>query len=627
METQEKSILRVVTSGSVDDGKSTLIGRMLYETRSIFEDQLEAVKRTSERRGQQEVDLALLLDGLSAEREQGITIDVAYRYFETPTRKYILADCPGHVQYTRNMVTGASSADCAILLIDARNGILTQSRRHAFLVSLLRVPRMVVVINKMDQVGFSREVFERLVAEYRAFVERLDLPDITFIPVSALRGDNVVMRSAAMPWYGGPSLLQHLEALPTTHTRNLVDFRFPVQSVLRPNQDFRGYAGRIASGAIRPGEPVLVLPSRVESRIKEVLLAEKSLEEGIAGQSVVLTLEDNVDVSRGDMLVRPHNLPLQTKRFEAVLSWMGEAPLETGCAYLLRHGTRNVKAVVTRVYHAIDVDTLRRTPAETLDLNGIGKVEVELASPLACDPFKANRATGSFILVDAMTHCTAAAGLILGTAGTLESLEPAALPEASPNTVWSPWNIPRGARERQAGHPGQVLWFTGLSGSGKSTLARALERRLFERGQRTMLLDGDQVRHGLCRDLGFSPEDRSENIRRVGEVARLFFEAGHIVLCTFISPYAEDRDTVRGLIPQGRFHEVHVDASVETCTRRDPNGLYAKALRGEIPQFTGISAPYEQPGSPELRLETDNVTPEALLAQLEAYLRCCGLKI
>ncbi len=601
----DKTLLRVVTTGSVDDGKSTLIGRLLFETRAIFEDQFEAIRRTSERRGQADVDLSLLLDGLSAEREQGITIDVAHRYFETATRKFILADSLGHVQYTRNMVTGASNADCAIVLIDARNGILTQSRRHAFLVSLLRVPQMIVAVNKMDLVNFDRGVFDGLVAEYREFAERLDLRGLTFIPVSALKGDNVTTRSEAMPWYTGPTLLKHLEALPGVQERNLVDLRFPVQMVLRPHQDYRGYAGRVASGSIRQGEEIVVLPSRTTSRVKAIHLGATPLEEAVAGQSVAITLEDDVDVSRGDMIVRRHNLPLLTSRFEATLCWMDDTAMVPGRPYLLRHTSHTVKATVSALFHAIDVDTLHRREATGLGLNEIGKVEIRTASQLHADPYRVNRATGSFVLVDPLTHRTVGAGMILGSETTLESLEDRVTQEHSPNTVWTPWNIPREAREARQGHPGLVLWFTGLSGSGKSTLARALEQRLFEQGIRTMLLDGDQVRHGLCRDLGFTKEDRRENIRRVGEVARLFFEAGHVVLCTFISPFAEDRQIVRELMPEGRFLEIHVACTVEVCAGRDPNGLYKRAIAGEIPEFTGVSSPYETPLHPELCIHTD----------------------
>jgi len=611
-----KTLLRIVTTGSVDDGKSTLIGRLLFETRTLFEDQLEAARRTSARRGLEETDLSLLLDGLAAEREQGITIDVAHRYFETTTRKFVLADAPGHVQYTRNMVTGASTADGAILLIDARHGMQTQSRRHAFLASLLGVPQMIVAVNKMDLVGYRREVFEAIREAYLTFAERLDLRGITFLPVSALRGDNVTVPSEAMPWFDGPTLLHHLETLPVVQGRNRVDLRFPVQLVLRPHQDHRGYAGRVASGSLRVGEEVVALPSRATTRVTSIHLGDRPLEEAVAGQSVALTLADAVDLSRGDMLVRRHNLPVLTSRFEATLCWMDEAPLELGRSYLLRQGTSTTRATVTALYHALDVDTLHRTPASTLAMNEIGKVQLLASRELHLDPYRVNRATGSFILVDPLTHATAAAGLVLGSSTTLEGQEDRGLQPRSPHTVWTPWNIPREAREQRQGHEARVLWFTGLSGSGKSTLARALEERLFTRGLRTMLLDGDQVRHGLCRDLGFTPLDRRENIRRVGEVARLFFEAGHVVLCTFISPYAADRSAVRALFPEGRFLEVHVACDLVTCQARDPHGLYRKAAAGEIPEFTGITAPYEPPEAPELTLDTGALSVDQALERL-----------
>ena len=621
-----KSLLRVVTTGSVDDGKSTLIGRLLFETRAIFEDQFEALRRTSERRGDGEPDLALLLDGLSAEREQGITIDVAHRYFETSERKFILADCPGHVQYTRNMVTGASTADCAIILIDARNGVLTQSRRHGFLVSLLRVPHLVVAVNKMDLADYDESVFERIAAEYRAFAEKLEIGEITFIPVSALKGDNVTAPSARMPWYQGPTMLQFLERVSAVQHQNLIDFRFPVQLVLRPHQDFRGYSGRVASGTIRPGEEVVALPSGRSTRIREVLGPDGPLEEGFAGQSLVLTLEDELDVSRGDMLVRRLNLPQTGHSIQAILCWMDSEPLDLQRQYLLKHTTRTVRATIGKLHHAIDVDTLHRRTVPTLELNDIGRVEILAASPLFFDPYALNRGTGSFILVDPLSNRTVAAGLIRGATQDLKAI--AEVPEKEPKATHlqeNGWSISRTEREARNGHRAAVLWFTGLSGAGKTTLARALEQRLHGLGCQTMLLDGDHVRHGLCRDLGFSREERSENIRRVGEVARLFFDVGHLVLCTFISPFAEDRARARHLIPDGNFLEIHVAAGLETCRQRDPNGLYGKAMRGEIPEFTGISSPYEAPVSPEIILDTERHGVQELVEELLEELRNRGL--
>jgi bifunctional enzyme CysN/CysC len=621
-----KSLLRVVTTGSVDDGKSTLIGRLLFETRAIFEDQFDAVRRTSARRGQAEPDLALLLDGLSAEREQGITIDVAHRYFETAHRKFILADCPGHVQYTRNMVTGASTADCAIILIDARHGVLTQSRRHGFLVALLRVPHLVVAVNKMDLVGFDQAVFDAIVAEYRTFAEKLDVGDLTFIPVSALKGDNVTAPSTSMGWYEGPTLLQFLERISPVQHRNLIDLRFPVQLVLRPHQNFRGYSGRLASGTLRPGEEVVALPSGRTTRIREVLGPDGPLAEGFAGQSLVLTLEDDLDVSRGDMLARRLNLPQAGHRLQATLCWMDETPLDLETQYLLKQTTRTVRATVAHLHHTIDVDTLHRRPAATLGLNDIGRVELLTANPLFFDPYTVNRATGSFILVDPLSNRTVAAGMIRGATQDLHGV--AEVPEASQkatNLQENGWTISLPDREARNGHRAAVLWFTGLSGAGKTTLARELERRLYGLGCQTMLLDGDHVRHGLCKDLAFSREERSENIRRVGEVARLFFDVGHLVLCTFISPFAEDRARARSRVPEGRFLEIHVAAGLDTCRQRDPRGLYQKAMRGEIPDFTGISSPYEPPEAPEITLDTERHGVEPLVGQFLAELRRRGL--
>jgi len=607
----DKTLLRFTTTGSVDDGKSTLIGRLLYETKSIFEDQYAAVEKTSKRRGQDEVDLALLLDGLSAEREQGITIDVAYRYFETPVRKFIIADTPGHTQYTRNMVTGASTADLAVILIDARHGILTQSKRHGFIVSLLQIPHLIVAVNKMDLVDYSQQVYEEIAAEYKEFSDKLDIQNIVFIPVSALKGDNVVNKSERMPWYGGATLLHYLENVHISADRNLIDFRFPVQYVIRPNLDFRGYAGKVTSGTISPGEEIVVLPSGKSSTIKSISTFDGELEEAFNPQSVVLTLNDEIDISRGDMIARKDNLPQLGNHLEATICWMDEKPLSTTSAYLLKHTTKTVRAYVSRIVYRIDVNTLHRDRgANTYLLNEIGRVEIKTASPIFFDPYRVNHGTGSFILIDPLTNTTAAAGMIRGPVRNVdELLEPVAAPaskqKTSPHTLWTGWNIARERREERHGHKGAVLWLTGYSGSGKSTIARDLEKELFAAGIHTMMLDGDSLRQGLCGDLGFSDKDRSENIRRVGEVARLFFEAGHLVICTFISPFEKDRSFVRSLLPEGRFFEIYVKCDLEVCKRRDPNGLYRKTLAGEIKEFTGISSPYEAPENPEITLETD----------------------
>ncbi len=612
----EMDLLRFTTAGSVDDGKSTLIGRLLYDSKAIFEDQLEAIEQASLNRGEEGINLALLTDGLRAEREQGITIDVAYRYFATPKRKFIIADTPGHVQYTRNMVTGASTADLAVVLIDARHGVLTQSRRHGFIASLLRIPHVVVAVNKMDLVEYAEDVFSAIEREYTAFSAKLDIHDITFIPVSALNGDNVVDRSAHMDWYHGPTFLHHLEHVNIASDRNLIDFRFPVQTVVRPNQNFRGYAGTIASGLIRPGEPVMALPSGKTSRIKEITTFDGVLDAAGADQPVVLTIEDEIDISRGDMLVRPGNIPQVNNEISAMVCWMSEEPLDRNRHYVMQHTTREVKAFVDKVVYRVDVDSLHRMEADTLQLNEIGRVQLTTAQPLYFDPYRTNQETGAFILVDPFSHNTVAAGMIRGTTRTAEEVsekaaafsrkafEAARKELHSPDVVWEGLNIPRAEREAANGHEAAVVWFTGLSGSGKTTIARVLERRLFDAGIRSMLLDGDYVRHGLCGDLGFSASDRAENIRRVGETARLFFEQGSVVLCTFVSPYQEDRNRVRALVPEGRFVEVFVDVDLETAKGRDPKGLYARADVGEIANLTGVSAPYEAPTNPEVILET-----------------------
>ena len=622
MSYDEKSLLRFTTTGSVDDGKSTLIGRLLYETKSIYEDQYAAIERTSRRKGFKDVDLAYLLDGLAAEREQGITIDVAHRYFETPKRKFIIMDTPGHVQYTRNMVTGASHADCAVILIDARNGVLTQSKRHGFILSLLQIPHLIVAVNKMDLVDYAEDVYTAIVEAYRDYSQKLDIHDIVFIPVSALRGDNVVEKSRNMPWYDGAPLLHHLENIHVAADRNLVDFRFPVQYVIRPHQDFRGFAGKIVSGTIVPGEEIVVLPSGNTAAIQTITTYDGDLGEAFAPQSVVLTLDREIDVSRGDMIVRTKNLPQVETRLDTVICWMDETASSMTTDYILKHTTRQVRARIRKIVYKIDIETLHRTPADAFGLNEIGRVEIAAAAPIFFDPYRVNHATGSFILIDPLTNNTVAAGMIrdipreVSGDGRYTGGDGAGDKKAesrSPHTVWTGWNIPRDVREKRNGHRAAVLWFTGYSGSGKSAIGKLLESKLFEAGCRTMLLDGDHVRHGLCGDLGFSEHDRQENIRRAGEVARLFFEAGHIVICTFISPFIRDRNFVRSLFPEGSFFEIHVMCGLETCIQRDPHGLYQKALAGEIAEFTGISSPYEAPPAPEIVVDTDQQDAEAMV--------------
>ena len=622
-------LLRFSTAGSVDDGKSTLIGRLLYDTKSIFEDQIQAVEEASTRRGEGYVNLALLTDGLRAEREQNITIDVAYRYFATPKRKFIIADTPGHIQYTRNMVTGASTAELAIILIDARNGVLTQSKRHGFLSSLLGIPHIVVAINKMDLVEWSEDRYDEIAEEYSDFARRLGVDDLTFIPMSALLGDNVVDESENMPWYRGSTLLHHLEHVNIGAHRNLVDFRFPVQYVLRPDQDYRGYAGRISSGSIRPGEEVLVLPSRKTTTIASVDTFDGPLEEGSAGDSVALTTTDELDISRGDMIVRPLNLPSADTEIDAIICWTAEQPMEPNTQYWFRQTTRETKSFINRIVYRVDVDTLHRDEVKQFELNDIGRVHITTAQPIFFDRYQLNRETGSFVLVDPHTNITVAAGMIRGAVKTVEDLPEAPSDEelrpVSPDVVWETWNIDLPAREARTGHKAAVVWFTGLSGSGKSSIARGLERKLFDAGVQTMLLDGDQVRHGINGDLGFAPEDRTENIRRIGELSALFFRSGSLVLCTFVSPFREDRERARGLLPEGRFVEVFVDTPLEECERRDVKGLYARARKGEIAHMTGISSPYEAPDSPEIRLETVGRDIDDVIAELKVRLRDLGI--
>ena len=609
-------LLRFTTAGSVDDGKSTLIGRLLYDTKSIFEDQLEAVTGASHRLGEDRVNLALLTDGLRAEREQKITIDVAYRYFATPRRKFIIADTPGHIQYTRNMITGASTADLAIVLVDASKGVLTQSRRHAFITSLLGIPHIIVAINKMDLVGFDEAVYQRIVADFEEFATKLTVTDITYIPMSALEGDNVVEPSTRMAWYQGGPLLAKLETVTGRSRRNAIDFRFPVQYVIRPNQTFRGYAGTPASGSVGVGDDVVVLPSGLTTQIKSIETFDGPVERASEGEAVVITTTDEIDISRGDMIVRRRNLPTVTRGLDAYLCWMDASELGVGRPYVLAHTTRRVRAVVTNVDYRVNVDTLHRDSTATLGMNEIGRVELTTADPLFIDSYRLNSATGSFILIDPQTNATVAAGMIRG--------ETTSATAVSTGVTWEGWNVSRDEREGRQGHRAGVIWLTGMSGAGKSTIAKAVERRLFEAGHRTMLLDGDNLRHGLCGDLGFSPSDRAENIRRAGEVARLFFEQGSIVLCAFVSPYATDRDRVRALVADGRFIEVFVKADLETLRTRDPKGLYAKATEGRLDQFTGVSAPYEAPSAAELTIDTSALSVDAAADMILERLRSAG---
>jgi len=624
---ENKSLLRFTTSGSVDDGKSTLIGRLLYETNCIFEDQYAAVEKTSKMRGDKRVDLALLLDGLAAEREQGITIDVAYRYFTTAKRKFIIADTPGHEQYTRNMVTGASTSELAIILIDARHGVMTQSKRHGFLISLLQIPHLVVAVNKMDLVDFNEDIYNDIVREYSEFSQKLNIHDITFIPISALDGDNVTTRSKKTPWYDGHTMLHILENVHVAADKNFVDFRFPVQNVIRPDLDFRGFAGTVASGTIRVGEEIAALPSGRISRIKSIVTYDGELDTAFAGQAVILTLEDEIDVSRGDMIVRTGNLPHVANEFEANLCWMDEIPMNLSTQYILKHTTQRVNARVVDVSYRIDVNTLHRDDAEHFELNEIGRVTIKTVRPLFFDNYSINQVTGSFILIDPVTYHTVAGGMIRGlTRKVTDIIAPRqAESRRSSNVEWQNGAIQPSDWAARNGHKGVVLWCTGYSGSGKTTVASKLVKTLFDAGCQVKMLDGDNVRHGLCGDLGFTDQDRTENIRRVGEAAKLFYEQGNIVVCTFISPFRADRSFVRKILPPGAFIEVYVKCDLDVCKRRDPKGLYKKAEAGEIKDFTGIDSPYEEPDEPEIVLETDIDDTDANVTRLRAYLKEQGI--
>src|SRR5580692_9941122 len=599
-------LLRLATAGSVDDGKSTLIGRLLYDAKGIFEDQLESIRHTSEQRGGTETDLALLTDGLRAEREQGITIDVAYRYFATPKRKFIIADTPGHTEYTRNMVTGASNAHLALILIDARKGVIEQTRRHAFLSSMLGVPHMVVCINKMDLIEWDQERYERIKSDFMEFAARLNVHDITFIPVSALLGDNVVQRSEHMWWYDGSPLLSHLESVYIGSDENFIDPRFPVQYVIRSqtqgHPDFRGYAGTVASGVLRPGDELLVLPSGTTSRIATISTADGEIAEAFPPMAVVITLEDDVAVSRGDMLCRPNNRPTVSADLEATVCWMDErSTLESGRSYLLKHSTRTVRAQVQSLQYRLDVNGLHRDDtASTLSLNEIGRVRFLCTEPLLVDDYTSNRTTGSFIIIDPATNGTVGAGVIRVIAST----------HASPNVVLHGARLTRERRYAALGTTGATVLFTGLSGSGKSTIASAVEEAFVISGRPAFMLDGDNLRHGICGDLGFSEKDRKENVRRAGEVARMFAEAGSLALISMISPCGDDRRLIRALHDEAGlpFVEVFVDTPLEECERRDPKGLYKRARAGNLPGFTGIDAEYEAPENAELVLRPSSGT-------------------
>jgi bifunctional enzyme CysN/CysC len=607
---ETKDLLRFITCGSVDDGKSTLIGRLLHDTRLLFDDQLAALEADSRRHGTQgdDIDFALLVDGLAAEREQGITIDVAYRFFGTEKRKFIVADCPGHEQYTRNMATGASTAELAVVLVDARKGLLTQTRRHSYIVSLLGIRHVLLAVNKMDLVDYDQAVFDEIVDGYHELAAQLGIPNVTCIPLSALKGDNMLARSANMPWYAGETLLQHLETVQVERGMRDIGLRLPVQWVCRPNQNFRGFAGTVAAGTATPGMEVAVLPSGRRSRIARIVTADGDLAQAVTGQAVTLTLEDEIDVSRGDVIASATNPPEVADQFAAHLLWMGEQPLLPGRPYWLKLGTRMVGAQVTEIKHKVDVNTQERLAAKHLELNGVGYCNLYLDQPVAFEAYADNRELGGFILIDRQSNATVGAG-------TLDF----ALRRAA-NIHWQHLEVDKAARARIKGQAPRCVWFTGLSGSGKSTIANLVEKRLLAMGQHTYLLDGDNVRHGLNKDLGFTAEDRVENIRRVAEVSKLMVDAGLIVLVSFISPFRAERRMARELFDEGEFLEVFVDTPLAVAERRDVKGLYAKARAGEIRNFTGIDSPYEVPEQPDLVLDTVEASAEQLADRLVTLL-------
>jgi bifunctional enzyme CysN/CysC len=598
---QHKSMLRFITCGSVDDGKSTLIGRLLYDTKIIFEDQLATLEADSRRVGTQgqNIDFALLVDGLAAEREQGITIDVAYRYFDTEKRKFIVADTPGHEQYTRNMVTGASTAELAVILIDARKGVLTQTRRHSYLVHLLGIRHVVLAVNKMDLVGHSQVRFGAIVAEYRAFASSIGLTDFTSLPICALSGDNIATGSANMPWYEGPTLLEHLESVQVdANSDQARAFRMPVQWVNRPNHDFRGYAGLIATGVVRKGSAVRVLPSGIASTISRISGAEGELEQAVAGQAVTLSFHDEIDCSRGDVIAQADQPPEAADQFEATIVWMADEPMLPGRPYWLKIGTQTVTAQLQAPKYEVNVNTLEHRAARTLELNAIGVGNVSTDRPVVFEPYEQSRDLGGFILIDKLSNATIAAGMLHFAL------------RRSGNIHWQHLDVTREVRADLKKQRAAVLWFTGISGAGKSTIANLVEKKLVRMHRHTFLLDGDNVRHGLNRDLGFSDADRVENVRRVAEVARLMTDAGLIVITAFISPFRAEREMVRQMVAPGEFYEIHVDTPLATAEARDDKGLYRKARAGQLKNFTGIDSPYEAPSAPEIHIDTSSTTAE-----------------
>ena len=597
---QHKTMLRFITCGSVDDGKSTLIGRMLYDSKMIFEDQLDALTADSKKQGTQgqEIDFALLVDGLAAEREQGITIDVAYRFFNTEKRKFIVADCPGHEQYTRNMITGASTADLAVILIDARKGVLVQTRRHSYLCHLIGIRNIVLAVNKMDLVDYSQRRFDEIVADYTEFAKSIGIEGFTALPISGFKGDNITTLSANTPWYAGPqyygkTLIEHLEEVEVRTSEDAAKpLRMPVQWVNRPNLDFRGFSGLIATGSVKPGDAVRVLPSGKTSTVARIVTFDGDLDEASAGQSVTLTLADEVDCSRGDVIATADNPPQAADQFETTLVWLADEPLIVGRAYWLKCATQMVSATVQAPKYAVNVNTMEHIAVKTLELNAIGVAQIATDKAIVFEPYADNRTLGGFILIDKMTNATVGAGMLHFSLRRAQ------------NVHWQALDVSREAHAELKNQKPAVLWFTGLSGSGKSTIANLVEKKLHSMGKHSFLLDGDNVRHGLNKDLGFTEADRIENIRRVGEVAKLMTDAGLIVITAFISPFRADRDMVRAMLPAGEFVEVFIDTPLEVAEARDVKGLYKKARSGELKNFTGIDSPYEAPQAPELRIDT-----------------------
>jgi len=609
---EHKGLLRFITCGSVDDGKSTLIGRLLYESKMLFEDQLASVESDSRKFGTQgeSIDFALLVDGLAAEREQGITIDVAYRFFSTDQRKFIVADTPGHEQYTRNMVTGASTADAAILMVDARKGILPQTRRHAYITSLIGIKQVVVAINKMDLIGYSEDTFNAIIEDFEATARKIGIENITYIPMSAFKGDNITEPSANMDWYRGTTLMGYLETVEIDEDRlQRSPFRMPVQWVNRPNLDFRGFSGQISSGCIKPGDKIRVMPSGKESTVQSIVTWEGDLPAAVAGQSVTITLNDEIDISRGDLITEASSPASVAKQFETTIIWMHEDPMLPGRTYLMQIGTKTVSATITSIKHQVNINSLEKIAARKLELNDIGVCTISLDQEIPFDSYQECQDTGGFILIDRLTNNTIGAGLIKFAL------------RRSQNITKQSLDINKTIRAGQKHQKPCVIWFTGLSGAGKSAIANIVDKKLVEMGQHTYLLDGDNVRHGLNKDLGFTDTDRVENIRRISEVAKLMVDAGLIVITAFISPFRSERDMARELVEEGEFIEVHVDTPLEVAEQRDVKGLYKKARRGELKNFTGIDSPYERPTNAECVLDTTNLTPEESAEQIITYMR------